>query len=101
MPNVPLLHLPAQDPTAPELALNVPLAHKSHVLLGVRYRPAGHPEDAATQTLLFMIMPAAAQSALETGHIAVVSSLAAVQQQKRLRELTDAPHVDGVVPDLE
>ena len=44
-------------------------------------------------------MPAAAQSAPETGHIAVVSSLAVVQQQKRLLELDDAAQVDGVVPD--
>ena len=95
MPNVPLLHLPAQDPTAPELALNVPLAHKSHVLLGVRYRPAGHPEDAATQTLLFMIMPVAAQSALETGHILVASSLADAQQHRRVTE------VDGEQVDVE
>ena len=43
-------------------------------------------------------MPAAAQSAPETGHIAVVSSLAVVQQQKRLRELCDAAHVEE--PDL-
>ena len=44
-------------------------------------------------------MPAAAQSAPETGHIAVVSSLAVVQQQKRLLELDDAAQVDGEPPD--
>ena len=45
-------------------------------------------------------MPAAAQSAPETGHIAVVSSLAAVQQQKRLREPGDAAQVDEEVLNL-
>jgi hypothetical protein len=44
-------------------------------------------------------MPAEVQSAPETGHIAVVSSLAVVQQQKRLMELSDAAHVDEE-PDL-
>ena len=70
-----------------------PAPQKRHVLLA-RYRPTGHPDADATQTLSSMIMPAVAQSAPDTAHMVVASSLFAAQQHKRVWESIFAAQVD-------